>query len=412
MPLAHRRVTCRMYPTPAQAVRLEALHDLHRGLYNAALEERISAWHHGRHSISFADQCKSLTRVRAENPEYCAVNAQSLQVTLKRLHKAFDAFFRRVKLGQAPGFPRFKAKKRFSGWGYKAHGDGFRFTPGPDWKHGTLNLSGVGKVKVRGEARTPGQAVSCDIRRVDDGHWELSLVLNCEPHRERSGDLEAGLDWGVETYATLAYDLDTAVEIPNERLWQAQRDALKASQQALSNKLLGKRSKTAQRQRRQLAKQHRKLANRRKDRNHQVSARLVRGHALIVTEKLSVANMTRSARGTVEEPGRNVRQKGGLNREILDTAPADLLKQLGYKAEEAGTEFIVLDTKKAKPSQRDPLTLTARKKTLAERTHTLPDGRAIGRDHASGLVMLRLGLNGLGREPAWAATPEIASTAA
>jgi putative transposase len=73
-----------------------------------------------------------------------------------------------------------------------------------------------------------------------------------------------------------------------------------------------------------------------------------------------------------------------------------------YKAEEADCDLIVLNTRKSKPSQRDPVDLNrVVKKTLAKRTHTLPDGRVIGRDHAAALVMLRLGLNSLGREPSW-----------
>ncbi len=402
METVNRRVTYRMYPTRKQQLALERMHDLHRHLYNACLEERISAWRKCAISIGFVDQCKSLTQVRAENPEYCAINAQSLQVTLKRVHKAYDAFFRRCKAGKKGGFPRFKSKKRFTGWGYKAHGDGFKFAPGRNWKHGVLRISGVGDVKVRGEARTPGQIVSCDIMRKDAGEWHVSLVVACQPHRERTSDKESGLDWGTETYITLGSDLDTVEQLPNERLWRAQRDALKESQRDLSKRLRGKRTKSAERKRRHLAKQHRKLANRRKNRNHQASARLTKTHSLLVTEALSVANMTRSAKGTEEAPGKNVAQKAGLNREILDTAPADLLKMIQYKAEEADCDLIVLNTRKSKPSQRDPVDLNrVVKKTLAQRTHTLPDGRVIGRDHAAALVMLRLGLNSLGREPSW-----------
>src|SRR3954447_4197404 len=104
----HRRVTYRLYPSPAQAAEMERLCDLHRSLYNAALQERADARRLARKSVGYAEQCRSLTQVRRENPEYLGVNAQSLQVTLKRLDLAFRAFFRRVKAGETPGFPRFK----------------------------------------------------------------------------------------------------------------------------------------------------------------------------------------------------------------------------------------------------------------------------------------------------------------
>jgi putative transposase len=78
-----------------------------------------------------------------------------------------------------------------------------RFTPGPNWRNGKLRLSGIGTMDARREARTPGQVVYCDVMRKADG-WFMSLVVACEPHRECE-DREAGLDWAVETFATLAY---------------------------------------------------------------------------------------------------------------------------------------------------------------------------------------------------------------
>jgi putative transposase len=113
--MIHSRATFKLYPSACQAAALERICDLHRMLYNAALEERIEAWRKSRVSISFADQCKSLTVIRRQDPAFLAINAQSARVTLKRLDLAFKAFFRRVKAGAEPGFPRFKSKDRFPG---------------------------------------------------------------------------------------------------------------------------------------------------------------------------------------------------------------------------------------------------------------------------------------------------------
>jgi len=391
---------------------MESLCDLHCSLYNAALEERIDAYRKADVTIKYSAQCKSLTQVRAEHAEYRAVNAQSLQVTLDRLNKAFESFFRRVKEGQAPGFPRFRSRKRFSGFGYKAHGDGFRFTPGTGWRHGKLRLSGVGTMQARGVARTPGQIVSCDVMRRADG-WFLSLVVACQPHREVVGDREAGLDWGVETYATLAYGPGEYAEVENERFLAQEAEVLKGEQRKLSAALRGKRSKRAAKRRLQMARRWRKVANRRKDRAHKLTARLVRDHRLIVTEGLNVRNMTASAKGTVEEPGKNVRQKAGLNRSILDTAPGSLIKMLTTKAEEAGCELIVLDTRKHKPSQTCPCCGGVRKKELSEREHRCETtGFRATRDQAAALSMLVAGLRETGREPSWAARPETPARAA
>lgn len=378
---------------------MERVKELHRQLYNAALEERIDAWRKLKKSISYYDQNKSLTIIRRNNPEYLAVNAQSTQLTLKRLDNNFKSFFLRVKRGKTPGFPRFKPKDRFPGFGFQTHGNGFRFTPRNGWKHGKIRLSGIGTMTARGEARTPGRIVCADIMHKIDG-WYLSIVVECEPHRER-GEREAGLDWGVETFATLAYDPFTFVEFENDRPLSSEYEALKTEQRTLSAALRGKRTKRAMKARKAMARRWRKVANRRKNLLHKVTAQLVFNHSLIITEKLAVKNMTASAKGTVEKPGKNVKQKAGLNRAILDAAPRSFLNMLQCKAEEAGCAVICLNTRKHRPSQTDPISGEVKKKALSERTHVLPDGRIIGRDQAAALSMLRAGLKLLGREPAW-----------
>jgi putative transposase len=411
MAAVNRRVTYKLYPAAEQEGLLWQCHKRHCDLYNAALEERISAYQKAGKSIGFAAQCRSLTAIRAEHPEYRALNAQSAQVTLKRLALAFSAFFRRVKEGEKePGFPRFKSYDRFSGFGFKHHGDGFKFEPGPNWQNGKLRLSGIGTMPARGEARTPGRVICADIMRKADG-WFLSLVVECEPHREH-GSLEARLDWGVETLATLCHGPFQFEEIPNDRLFAQEQDEIKAAQRNLSNALRGKRSKRAKRARRLLAKRSRHLANRRKDRNHKTAATLVEGHSVIVAEDVSVKNMTASAKGTIEKPGKKVRQKAGLNREILDTAPGGLHSLLAYKAEEAGCRLMLLDPRKYRPSQVDPITAEIRKKTLNERTHVLADGTIIGRDQAAAWVLWQLGQDILRSERSAEVTPETVARAA
>jgi putative transposase len=405
MAYVHRRVTYKLYPSSLQAAALERACDLHRGLYNAALEERIEAWRKAKRSISFADQCKSVTAIRLDDPMYRGLNAQSLQVTLKRLDRAFANFFRRVQAGQTPGFPRFKGRDRFPGFGFKAHGDGFRFTPGQGWRHGLLHLSGIGTLDARGVARTPGKVVCCDVQRRADGWW-LSLVVACEPYRE-AGSGVIGIDWGVETYATLCTGPMRFGAVENERFGAIEAEALRDRQRDLSHALRGKHSHRAQKAKRLLAKRSRRLANRRKERTHRVTARLVRDYAVIVTEDLTITNMTASARGTEEEPGKQVRQKAGLNRAILDTAPGGFLSTLHSKAEEAGVQVVLVDPRKHRPSQTCPISGAVRKKSLSERSHVLPDGRVISRDQASAWVLWNIG-----QELAVGASPETPSRAA
>jgi putative transposase len=362
-----RKVTYKLYPSPKQATVLLRLLASHQQLYNAALEERISAWRCARKTISYEDQTKSLTQVREALPEDWAwVNCSSQQVTLRRLNKAFQAFFARCKRGQAPGFPRFKSLSRMPGFGYKGHGDGWRFTPGDNGQHGVLRLQEVGHIKARGKMRTPaGTIKSCELMH-EHGEWHLSLTVECEP--ERIGGTKVGAaDWGVSTLLTVVDDSGVQ-EVPNPRHSQAGMERQVELQQRVSRAKRG--SKEWKRRCKALRCFKRRQANRRLDAQHKVASRIAGSYFAVAMEKLTVKNMTASAAGTVEEPGKNVQQKAGLNREILDTAPARLMALISYKVQETGGWFYEAPTRQLKPSQRCPECGHVHKKKLSERTHT------------------------------------------
>lgn len=149
----NRKVTYRIYPSKKQSARLFEMLRLHQRLYNVALEQRIHAYRDRDIFLSYNDQAKDLTALRNEDPQYASMNAQSEQVTLKRLDNAYKNFFRRVSKGDKPGFPRFKSFERFKGWGYASHGDGWKFKPDQDGINGTLKLSSVGHLQARGRGR-------------------------------------------------------------------------------------------------------------------------------------------------------------------------------------------------------------------------------------------------------------------
>ncbi|MFG6082142.1 RNA-guided endonuclease InsQ/TnpB family protein [Paracoccus litorisediminis] len=388
----NRRLTYKLCPSKAQAKELERHRLLHQQLYNAALQERREAWSKGVR-VTKKMQERALKEFKHDLAEWAKVHTHSMQLTLKRLDLAFEAFFRRVKAKEKAGYPRFKPRDRYPGWSYKEHGNGFRFAPNPGWRHGWLKLSGIGRIQARGVARTPGRVKTCDIVRKVDG-WYASIVVEteCENRPEARGGI-AGLDWGVETFATIATQDGRFEAVPNMRHLSAEMEVLREDHRAVSRAGRGrKRSRRTQRAQRRLAMRMRKIAARRKDHAHKLSARLVRRFRMIVTEQLAVAKMTRSARGTTEAPGRNVAQKAGLNRSILDTAPADFLNMLGYKAEEAGSELILVDTRKMKPSQRCPSCEAVRKKALSERIHSCKCcGFTCGRDEAASMNLLQHG---------------------
>jgi putative transposase len=395
MEAVSRKVVYRMYPSKRQEAALLDMLGLHQRLYNAALEQRITAYRMRGKSVSAGEQSRELTELRAELPEYAALNAQSAQVTLKRLDLAFQAFFRRVKAGETAGFPRFKSFERFSGWGYKTHGDGFRFTPRDGFQHGKLRLSGVGIIPVRGRARTPGEVATCEIQR-KGARWYASFTIKCEPRRE-AGTQAVGLDWGVETFATLAHENGTFSAVENPRFVREAKAKLEAAQRDLARKKRGSRNR--KKAVRVVAEIHRRTANKRRDFLHKTSSKIVAARDLIATESLTVTNMTRSAKGTMEKPGRNVAQKAGLNREILSTAPSAFLAMLRYKAEEAGSKFVEINARKVKPSQTCSDCGRQRKKTLSERGHVCECGCTISRDENGARVNLLWALAQFRREP-------------
>ncbi len=393
-----RRYTFKLYPSPAQAVEMERQRRLHQALYNGALEERIGAYRKGVH-LSFVDQSRSIKIIKAECPEYAALHVHTLSETLNRLDKAYASFFRRVKAGKTAGFPRFQSRDRFSGWAYKSHKVGFWVTLRDGGKHGRLRLSGIGEMSMRGSMRDLGEIRTCNIvRRGDD--WFASIVVRGEFKRE-CGVEACGLDWGVNTFATIATSQGELIEIENPRHGKRTAGKLAKAQRDLARKKRGsnRRGKAKMKVRRL----HEKLKMQRHDFLHQTSNRLINQFGMIATEQLNIAGMTRSAKGTVEEPGSRVAQKAGLNREILDTAPSAFLAMVDYKAACAGGMLVEINTRKHKPSQTCPVSGEVVKKSLSQRTHTLPDGSVIGRDHAAAMVILNVALSQHGREPANAA---------
>lgn len=391
MESVNRRTTYRLYPTPAQALALEAQREAHRLLYNAALEQRKAAWSRQRISLSHAVQCRDLTALR--RAEETPLPAQAAQHTLKRVDRAFKAFFRRVQAGQEPGYPRFKSRKRFKGWTYPTHGDGWRLLPKDGMRHGRLRLAGIGHVRIRGDARTIGAPKTCDIV-YRHGKWYASIVLGCEPKRA-CGEATLAFDWGIETFATLAVDGEGGRTIPSPR-WLGRSEAtLRAAYRARDGKR--KFSRGWRLANKRVARIHAKIARQRLDFHHQESARVITASGAVFTERLAVANMTKRPKPkldatTGEYQPNGAGAKAGLNKAILDGAPAQFLSIVRYKAAEAGIVYAEAPTQHLKPSQRCHACWQVQKKRLDERRHACPCGAGCHRDVNAARVLLRWGM--------------------
>lgn len=380
--MIHRRkLEYRLYPTNNQDELLQETRRLHQRLYNAALQHRRLNYELLGKSIGYVEQATLLTQLRTVRPDYAALNAQSAQVTLKRVDLAFRHFFRRLRAQTRPaGFPRFKALDRYTGWGYTTHGNGWRLLTNDTMTNGRLQLSGIGVIKLRGRVRTPGIPKTCEIvyKAV---RWYASITIACQPVRMCGGKV-AGLDWGTETFLTIAEADGTTTRIANPRLGRRMARQLRVAQRQLSRKPRG--SKNRQKPKRRLGRLHHRSANRRKNFLHQTTNRLIAQYGLIATEILNVKNLT-AAGG---------RRKRGLNREILSTAPSAFFRILACKAEGAGSWYVALSPRKLKPSQTCYACGRQEKKLLSAREHVCPCGIRCSRDENAARVLVYWALIG------------------
>jgi putative transposase len=388
-----RKVTYRLYPTQGQEAAMLDMKGAHMRLYNAFLEQRRLAWRRQGMSLGKTEQSAERTRLRQEDSEIGALNAQSCQVTLNRVDLAFQAFFRRVKAAQEPGYPRFKTFKRFSGWGYKTHGDGWTLMPGEKGRHGKLRLSGPGNIRMRGGMRDEGTPKTCEILH-QRGKWYVSVTTFCKPAQQR-GYGAIGFDWGIEHFITVERDDGTFEKIDNPRWLRSHEAKLKALYQ--SRDAHTKFSWAWRFVNRQIAKLHGKIARQRKDWQHKLSARLVSETGAIFTEKLTIKNMSKRPKPKPgEKPGEwlpnGAAAKSGLNKSILDGAAAQFLSYVRYKAANAGIVMGEAPTQKLKPSQRCRACGKVEAKRLDQRWHLCGCGHRTSRDRNAAGVLLDWGM--------------------
>jgi putative transposase len=326
----------RLNPTCKQVVALEHLLALQCELYNAALEERRGAWRWERRSVTYIDQCRTLTTLREVRPEVLCYGVTVCRGTLKRLDRAFRAFYWRCASGQTPGYPRFKARSRF---------DSVQWEDRSGWKLETeqrrLRLRGIGEVKVKEHRALRGTAKAITVTR-QGRHWWVSIRCVDVPATPlpKTGR-EVGVDLGVVNLATTSDGLI----VSGERFARRAQDRLAAAQRDLTDKQRGsnRRRRAVQR----VARHHRSVRNQRRDFAHRLSRSLVDDYDRIVLEDLKVASMVRRPRprpgpeGSFEPNG--AAAKSGLNRSIHDAGWGALVSMLAYKAEDAGRELVMVD---------------------------------------------------------------------
>jgi putative transposase len=246
-----------------------------------------------------------------------------LQHALKNLDRAFTNFFE--KRAEYPCF-----KKR-------GYGDSFRFPQGfkLDQANSRIFLPKLGWVRYRNSREILGTVSNVTVSS-RNGKWFLSIQTEREVEQPVAQGDAVGIDLGVVRFATLS----NGTVIPPLSIFKRYAAELRKTQQAMSRKK--KFSNNWKKAKAKVQRIHVRIANARRDYLHKTSTAISKNHAMVVVEDLKVKNMSRSAAGTVEQPGRNVRAKAGLNRSILDQGWAEFRRQLEYKMLWAGGLFLAV----------------------------------------------------------------------
>lgn len=327
------------YPTPAQAAAIERQMELHRLLYNNALAARKGSFERVRWRYKYGDaqtraglrqglptyvtQNKELTGVRADLPEYRAMACSAEQRTLRRLDKAYAAFFRRVGQGQTPGYPRYKGRGRFTSIEWTA-GQGARLVGDRAY------FQGVGHVKVRLYRPLPegARVKAIWLTKRASGYWViLSLEQPAVSVPPREGPA-VGLDVGLRHYVQAS---DGAVwDWP--RPYAAALKRLRVLQRSVSRKQRGSNRRADAVQ--QLARLHEHVANQRREYQRLLARDLCAAYGTIAVEDLAIAEMVRSERYPFAQRG--------LNRGASDAAWRQLLGILRLRAERDGVRIVTV----------------------------------------------------------------------
>ena len=214
----------RLSPTKKQAQALQWTLDRCRELYNAALSERKDAYRMAGKSINYYDQANQLPEIKEMREEYKDIHSQVSQDVLQRVKKAFDAFFRRIKACETPGYPRFQGRNRYDSFTYPQ--GGFSLT-----HDSRVSLSKIGSIKVKLHREIKGKIKTCTIKREGD-HWHVVFVCEVESELLPVSNDTVGIDLGLLHFATLS-DGST---IENPRYFRKGEKKLATLQQSLSRR--------------------------------------------------------------------------------------------------------------------------------------------------------------------------------
>jgi putative transposase len=347
----------RLYPNRKQRQILATQLDLCRELYNAGLQERIESYKTNRKGVTWLQQQSQLPAIKKIRPEFKTdIHSHTLQAVLIRLDRSFQNFFRRVKVGQTPGFPRFKSKRRFNS---------LVFTPEAFKVEGSrVKLSKVGSIKIKMHRPLLENHGTLFLKQAC-GAWYACFSCKVETQRLPLSPLEVGIDMGLESFAVLS----DGTKIENPCWYRTAQAKLRVAQRRVARRIKGshRRYKAVM----ILQKIHKHIANQRKDFQDKLSFKLIQKYGIIAIEALNIKGLAGSM----------------LAKSVHDAGWSQFLNMLAYKAEQAGRTLIAVNP--AGTSQTCTCGAAVRKK-LSDREHVCPEcGLIANRDHVSAQIILQ-----------------------
>jgi putative transposase len=356
----------RLKPTKSERNKLSQTLELCRWVYNETLAARKNAWEQDRKSISLYETAALLPTWKREHPELKDVHSQVLQNVQARVDLAFKAFFRRMKAGEKPGYPRFR------GYGWY---DSFTFPQsGFELRDSSLLLSKIGAIKLLLHRPIEGRIKTLTIQRDAVDNWYACFVCEVEADPLPFSTLAIGIDMGLACFAKLSNGAD----IDNPHFFRRDEKELAKAQRKLSKAEKGtpERAKS----RKVIQHIHQRITNRRRDFAHKKSRELVNTFGFMAFEDLRIKNMLQNHR---------------LAKSISDAAWRQLIRYTTYKAENAGRVVVLVEPRNT--SKQCSCCGTMVEKSLSVRVHFCPIcGFIMDRDQNAAINILRLGLESLG----------------
>jgi putative transposase len=365
----------RLYPTKQQEAQLDLTLETCRHLYNLALADRKNAYEVEGISRTYEDLAAMLTAEKKEG-NFNGVFSQVLQDALRRLDKSFKAFFRRVKAGEEPGYPRFKGQGWYKSFTYPQAG--FKL------EGSKLTLSKIGSIRMFEHREIEGKIKTCTIKKDKLGHWYAILVSEIENIPQIEPKTAIGADVGLKSLVALS----TGETIQYPKYYIKDEKKLTVAQRNLSRKKKG--SSNRRKAKTKVARLHRMIQNHRDEFLHQVSRKIVDCADLIVFENLNIQGMLKNHH---------------LAKHIQDHAWGKLIQFTQSKAEKAGKIVELVDARYT--SQKCSQCGIMVPKMLAERVHHCPNcGLEMDRDINASVNIATLGLRGLANSAELTGVPD------